>query len=115
MRQYNHETIHRSFFSCLVFLTIFHPPCDRQEFLTTSLYGFPDYRCLPIVCTPTGFDIRPSTKSVMTHQKQIPTIIPRRRIDYRKIIYVTLLVLFMATMFAMPFIYIVVRLNYGID
>jgi len=37
------------------------------------------------------------------------------RIDYRKIIYVTLLVLFMVTMFAMPFIYIAVRLNYGVD
>ena len=51
----------------------------------------------------------------MNTKSEMPHSIPRRRIDFRKIIYVTLLLLFMATFFAMPFIYIAFRLNYEID
>jgi len=35
--------------------------------------------------------------------------------NIRKIIYVTLLVLFMITMFSMPFVYIAIRLHHDID
>lgn len=38
-----------------------------------------------------------------------------KRLDFRKIVYVTLLLLFMVTMFAVPFIYVVIRLNYDFD